>query len=99
MYVHSIEKTEIDVSKFSSDILYTHIQLCTYILSELIEQRSESTNEVATISVLKDYNVINVTRSAKTRHNSAFLEIDIFASVCFMYLKLCSVLVSSQYCK
>ena len=40
-----------------------------------------------------------VTRSAKTRHNSAFLEIDIFASVCFMYLKLCSVLISSQYCK
>ena len=30
-----------------------------YILSELIEQLSESPNEVATISVLKDYNVIN----------------------------------------
>ena len=43
--------------------------------------------------------IIFVTRSAKTWHNSAFLEIDIFASVCFMYLKLCSVLISSQYCK
>ena len=37
-----------------------------------------------------------VTRSAKTRHNDAFLEIDIFASVCFMYLKLCSVLIGAS---
>ena len=32
------------------------------------------------------YVCIYVTRSAKTRHNSAFLEIDIFASVCLIYV-------------
>ena len=40
-----------------------------------------------------------VTRFAKTRHNGAFLEIRIFASINFIYLKLCSVVISMLYCK
>ena len=40
-----------------------------------------------------------VTRFAKTRHNDAFLEIQIFASVSSIYLKLCSVVISMLYCK
>ena len=39
-----------------------------------------------------------VTRFAKTRHNDAFMEFQIFASVSFMYLKLCSVAISMLYC-
>ena len=39
-----------------------------------------------------------VTRFAKTRHNDACLEIQIVASVSFMYLKLCSVAISMLYC-
>ena len=34
-----------------------------------------------------------VTQFAKTRHNNAFLEIQIFASVSSIYLKLCSVAI------
>ena len=41
---------------------------------------------------------IYVTRFAKTRHNDAFLEFQIFALVSFMYLKLCSVAISMLYC-
>ena len=41
----------------------------------------------------------NVTRFAKTRHNDAFLEIQIFASVSSIYLKLCSVAIPKLYCK
>ena len=40
-----------------------------------------------------------VTRFAKTRHNDAFLEIQIFASTNSIYLKLCSVVISMLYCK
>ena len=40
-----------------------------------------------------------VTRFAKTRHNDAFLEIQIFASINSIYLKLCSVVISMLYCK
>ena len=40
-----------------------------------------------------------VTRFAKTRHNGAFLEFQIFASMISIYLKLCSVLISMLYCK
>ena len=40
-----------------------------------------------------------VTRFAKTRHNDAFLEIHIFASVSSIYLKLCFVVISMLYCK
>ena len=40
-----------------------------------------------------------VTRFAKTRHNDAFLEIQIFASMNSIYLKLCSVVISMLYCK
>ena len=36
---------------------------------------------------------------AKTRHNDAFLEIKIFASVSSIYLQLCSVVLSTLYCK
>ena len=41
----------------------------------------------------------NVTRFAKTRHNYAFMEIQIFVSVGSIYLKLCSVVISMLYCK
>ena len=41
---------------------------------------------------------VYVIRFAKTRHNDAFLEFQIFASVSFMYLKLCSVAISMLYC-
>ena len=41
---------------------------------------------------------IYVTRFAKSRHNDAFLEFQIFASVNFVYLKLCSVAISMLYC-
>ena len=40
-----------------------------------------------------------VTRFAKTRHNGAFLEIQIISSVGFIYLKLCSVAIPMLYCK
>ena len=40
-----------------------------------------------------------VTRFAKTRHNDAFLEIQIFVSVSSIYLKLCSVVIPMLYCK
>ena len=40
-----------------------------------------------------------VTRFAKTRHNDAFLEIQIFASVSSIYLRLCSVAIPMLYCK
>ena len=40
-----------------------------------------------------------VTRFAKIRHNDAFLEIQIFALVSSIYLKLCSVVISMLYCK
>ena len=42
--------------------------------------------------------VIYVIRFAKTQHNDAFLEIQIFASVSSIYLKLCSVVISVLYC-
>ena len=42
---------------------------------------------------------IFVTRFAKTRHNGAFLEIQIIASVGSIYLKLCSVAIPMLYCK
>ena len=41
----------------------------------------------------------NVTRFAKTRHNDAFVEIQIFASMNSINLKLCSVVISMLYCK
>ena len=40
-----------------------------------------------------------VTWFAKTRHNDALLEIQIFASVSSAYLKLCSVAIPMLYCK
>ena len=40
-----------------------------------------------------------VTRFAKTQHNDAFLEIQIFASMNSIYLKLCSVVISMLNCK
>ena len=40
-----------------------------------------------------------MTRFAKTRHNDAILEIQIFASVSSIYLKLCSVAIPMLYCK
>ena len=40
-----------------------------------------------------------MTRFAKTRHNDAFLDFQIFASVSSTYLKLYSVVVSMLYCK
>ena len=40
-----------------------------------------------------------VTRFAKTRHNDAFLEIQIFTSMNSIYLKLCSVVISMLYYK
>ena len=43
--------------------------------------------------------MVIVTRFAKTRHNDAFLEIKIFASMNSIYLKLCSVVISMLYCK
>ena len=43
--------------------------------------------------------ILYVTGFAKTRHNDAFLEIEIFASVGSIYLKLCSVVLSMLYCK
>ena len=43
--------------------------------------------------------MIYVTRFAKTRHNDAFLEIQIFASVSSIYLKLCSVAIPMLYHK
>ena len=44
-------------------------------------------------------NCTYVTRFAKTQHNDAFLEIQIFASVSSVYLKLCSVAIPMLYCK
>ena len=43
--------------------------------------------------------VIYVTRFAKTRHNDAFLEFQIFASMNSINLKLCSVVISMLYYK
>ena len=43
--------------------------------------------------------VIYVTQFAKTQHNDVFLEIQIFASVSSIYLKLCSVATPLLYCK
>ena len=43
------------------------------------------------------YIYIYMTRFAKTQHNDAVLELQIFASVSFMYLKLCSVAISTLY--
>ena len=40
-----------------------------------------------------------VTQFAKTQHNDAFLENQIFASVSSIYLKLCSVAIPMLYCK
>ena len=40
-----------------------------------------------------------VTQFAKTQHNDAFLEIQIFASVSSIFLKLCSVVIPMLYCK
>ena len=40
-----------------------------------------------------------LTGFAKTRHYDAFLEIQIFASVSYICLKLCSVVISMLYCK
>ena len=40
-----------------------------------------------------------VTRFAKTQHNDAFLEIQIFASMNSINLKLCSVVISMLYSK
>ena len=40
-----------------------------------------------------------VTWFAKTQQNDAFLEIQIFASVSSIYLKLCSVAIPMLYCK
>ena len=42
---------------------------------------------------------VTVTQYVKTQHNDTFLEIQIFASVSYIYLKLCSVVVSMLYCK
>ena len=42
---------------------------------------------------------VYVTQFAKTRHNGAFLEIQIFASVSSIYLKLCSVAIPMLYCE
>ena len=42
---------------------------------------------------------INVIRFAKPRHTDAFLEIQIFASVSSIHLKLCSVAIPMLYCK
>ena len=44
-------------------------------------------------------NIIYVTQFAKTQHNDAFLEIQIFASMNSIYLKLCAVVISILYCK
>ena len=44
-------------------------------------------------------NCVYVTRFAKTRHNDAFLETQIFASSSSIYLKLCSVAMPMLYCK
>ena len=49
-------------------------------------------------SLVKTY-LAFVTRFAKTRHNDAFLDFQIFASVSSIYLKLCSVVVLMLYCK
>ena len=54
------------------------------------------TSKIATCTVL---DTSYVTQFAKTRHNDAFLEIQIFASVSSIYLKLCSVVISMLYCK
>ena len=40
-----------------------------------------------------------VTRFAKTRHNDAFLEIQIYTSVSSVYLKLCALAIPMLYCK
>ena len=47
----------------------------------------------------KFQNFKNVTRFAKTQHNDSYLEIQIFASMNSIYLKLCSVVISMLYCK
>ena len=39
---------------------------------------------------------VYVTRFVKTRHNDAFLETQIFASMNSIYLNLCSVVISMQ---
>ena len=50
-------------------------------------------------AVLNLNNIVYVTRFAKTRHNDAFLEIQIFASVSSIYLNLYSVAIPMLYYK
>ena len=50
-------------------------------------------------SVSSYFSLPYVTRFAKPRHNDAFLEIQIIASMSSIYLKLCSVAIAMLYCK
>ena len=69
--------------------------LLEYILSLYKDDLTDSTNSlISYVLFVRTY----VTRFAKTRHNDAFLEIQIFTSMSFMYLKLYSVTISMLYC-
>ena len=63
--------------------------LCTYVI---VLQQNYAQLQVLTFPLY-------VTHFAKTRHNDAFLEIQIFASLSSIYLKLCSVAIPMLYCK
>ena len=78
------------------------------ILANYVQFVSSAFSQSTSIGGLKPVNyiimwndvgaVVYVTRFAKTQHNDAFLEFQIFASMSFMYLKLCSVAISMLYC-
>ena len=49
--------------------------------------------------MVKNFTTTYVTQFAKTQYNDAVLEIQIFASMNSIYLKLCSVAIPMLYCK
>ena len=82
-------------SYFFSHLWHVTSFTMTYlsILSPLCHMYSRNNDHYLNV------NILYVTRFAKTQHNDAFVEIQIFASVSSIYLKLCSVAISVLYCK
>ena len=86
----------------SCTVLATHIQTTykhVYTYKQQTINTYKHTNMYTRQLPIFNNTAKYVTRFAKTRHNDAFLEIQIFASMSSIYLNLCSVAVPMLYSK
>ena len=88
-----------DAEFWAIHCLFVYLQIHFKFKNFILLKRSLQLTSLQCVYVTTSLQCVYDTPFAKTQNNDAFLEIQVFKSVSFVYLKLCSVTILMLYYK